>query len=806
VGPFAFWAVGIGVAVAALPLSSLLFRRSPALTFGLAMPVGILVGSWAVFTLRVVDVLPPGRGGFVAAAVGLAAAGCLAGRRWPGELRTVRVAWRTGIALLVLFSLLFFLFTWFRSYTGEIGGTEQPMDLMYLASALESPDYPPEDLWFAGEPASYYYFGYVQVAWITALADVPASTGYNLGLALIFAEAGTAAAALAYAAGCGLFAGQRGRWPIVGAGAAVVALLASGSLSAPFEWAAAHENYDRGLYARFGVDWLLPCETAPGETPPESGCYAGPSPRTDAWYPTEFWFWWRGSRIIPDTITEFPAFSFLLGDLHPHVMSLPVMLLAAGLALAGWGDRRRPAFTLLRRRPAEGALVAVILGALAFTNAWDVVTFVAAYALVVAARARPMGWAAGARGAAGYLAPILALAALAYLPWYLTFSSQADGLYPYIDKGTIPAHAFLQYGTLLGLAVAGLAAALRTARRSRVIDQATMAVWVPLLPFLGWLAFSAARGELTGAVEDRSAAGWWTLGGYAVITWGLGAAAMVAAGARRPLAPLLGLAALGVLLLMGTELFYIGDVFRGFIPRQNTVFKLGYQAWAVLAVTGGVLLALSLRALWAARPEGVLGVPAALLLGTSLVYLVVAIPNRTDAFRAEPHVDGHAGLARSRPDEYALVRWMQSNTRAGAIILEATGRTWRDDGTGKLAVVNGPSIDYNEPGRVSARTGRATPIGWPGHEIQWRGDGPATQEAIARRQALVDEVYVTADVARGLAAARELGAEYVVVGRVERERYFGDLDAHLGRFLDLEWRQGEVSVYRVPVQRLLETS
>ena len=35
--------------------------------------------------------------------------------------------------------------------------------------------------------------------------------------------------------------------------------------------------------------------------------------------------WWEPSRVIPGAINEFPAWSFLLGDLHPHFLNLPLI-------------------------------------------------------------------------------------------------------------------------------------------------------------------------------------------------------------------------------------------------------------------------------------------------------------------------------------------------------------------------------------------------------------------------------------------------------------------------------------------------
>src|SRR6185503_15888472 len=43
--------------------------------------------------------------------------------------------------------------------------------------------------------------------------------------------------------------------------------------------------------------------------------------------------WFEPSRVIPDTINEFPSFSFVLGDLHAHVFALPFTVLAIAFAL-----------------------------------------------------------------------------------------------------------------------------------------------------------------------------------------------------------------------------------------------------------------------------------------------------------------------------------------------------------------------------------------------------------------------------------------------------------------------------------------
>jgi len=285
---------------------------------------------------------------------------------------------------------------------------------------------------------------------------------------------------------------------------------------------------------------MIPCE--PGQT---DNCYTGQlNPRTSHWYPTEFWFWWRGSRIIPGTITEFPFFSFLLGDLHPpHVMSLPLVLLALGVSATVWRGRAWLDWRRHKREPFAGIALAVIFGALAFQNAWDVITFSAVLGLATFARnlrrAPPLQ---AVLGAATYLGPVALLAVAGYAPWWLTFGSQAEGFYAYVGEGTRPAHAFLQFGPLLG---AGLLTALFSARkatRGQSLNVALGTAWIPLLPFVGWLALAAVRGEPSTGLDARGGGGWVTLCAYGLSVWLLASSVVVLAARGDAAAPAAALA------------------------------------------------------------------------------------------------------------------------------------------------------------------------------------------------------------------------------------------------------------------------
>jgi uncharacterized membrane protein len=484
-----------------------------------------------------------------------------------------------------------------------------------------------------------------------------------------------------------------------------------------------------------------------------------------------------------------------------------------------WRGRLPLSWRTHRRNPFFGVALAVIFGALAFANAWDVLTFSALMAVAVFVR-NMRGLATFTRSqtgrvpyrfpsveaTAGFLVPIGAVAVLAYLPWYLTFHSQAGGLFPYVGKGTRPAHAFLQFGPLLAAALLTLTWAYRRGSREYTFNAAVAALWLPLVPFIGWLGLSAFHGELRDGLDARTASGWITLIGYGATTWLLLTAALVLRERRNAAAAVAAVGAVGVLLLYGSELFYIQDIFEGSAPRLNTVFKLTYQAWMLLSLAGGVAFVVALRKAWLRRAAAAwLAVPVALLFSGGLVYAVTALPNRTEGFSNDTAIDGLAFLARNSCNEYPLTNWVEQNTKPGDLIVEGSGRRWTDV-PGQPPQMVDANVDYSDAGRIAQRTGRETVVGWYFHEIQWRGDTESVRKDLLNRQADTDSVYTQSDPARVLQTLQRLGAKYVVVGCLEHERYPAATMADFTTFLDVAYDQDGLQVFRVPDQHVVSTS
>ena len=247
---------------------------------------------------------------------------------------------RMVITVEVVFLVCFAAWTFVRAANPEAAGTEKPMELAFINAILASPTFPPHDPWLSGYAISYYYFGYILVAMLAKMAACPGAIAFNLGISLVFGLSAAGAYGLVYNL-LDLFLHKSPSHdqkpppvpvslPLLGPLFILVVSNLEGFL---------HLLHSAGLFWRQDSTgaWVSPFWTwldinnlnvnptlpFPGEM-------------------TSFWWWWRASRVVQDydlannakeIIDEFPAFSYLLGDLHPHVLAMPFAFLTMTLAL-----------------------------------------------------------------------------------------------------------------------------------------------------------------------------------------------------------------------------------------------------------------------------------------------------------------------------------------------------------------------------------------------------------------------------------------------------------------------------------------
>ncbi len=543
-------------------------------------------------------------------------------------------------------------------------------------------------------------------------------------------------------------------------------------------------------------------------------------PAVPSWPPRSTWWWWRASRVINDrdlfgnsmeVIDEFPLFSFLLGDMHAHVMTLPFIFLALALALNWWlkpwkraGDDKSlwewMRDLVKQADPLHLSIYAICLGALLCLNTWDypVQLFVTVGALGLAHLRH------GARFDSTFILRMvlvgggLLLAGLfAFLPFLIGFRSQAGGILPNVINPSRLSQFGIMFGPflfILSLWVANLFHRSRASIKTLFgVSGGLLLVLILLSSLVAMIAVSSplAQGWVQQIVEQSGGIGpalhrivnirvnnSWTVLFLLAILGAIAALwradysdlAHFLAERRHDVTPFVLLLVLtAVLLTLAPEFVYLKDNFG---TRMNTIFKFYYQAWVLLAIASAFALSAILRRGGVIRWIG--GVAAALLISAGLFYPALSIPTRTNNFGGAPTLDGMAYMAQSQPADYAAIHWLQENTIGTPVILEAVGG------------------QYSWGGRISAHTGLPTVLGWAGHEYQWRGSTPEP----AIREEDIQTIYTSPFWSETRTLLDKYGIEYIIVGPLEWSTY-GQVSLTLfDRALETVFEADGVKIYR----------
>ncbi len=606
---FVWWLAVELVGLASLPLAVTVFARLPDRGWALAKPLGVLVLGWLVWLpLISIQALPYSPAWIILTFVIYVAANAALLLRVSAVRHRLRdlVTRARGYILLteLLFAAAFAAFAWFRSFTPAVVDTEKFMDAAFISALWRAPHLPAPDPWLSGYPINYYYFGHFLIATFAKVLNTQPGTAFNLGISLIFALTAVAVFGVAL----NLTAALRRKTSAAllrlapyGLAAVFFVLIAGNLRGAQVWWQDALQatKYTLSLH---GNPW---------------GWWAN---RT-LWLGYE---WWPPSRAIPNTITEFPAFSFVLADLHAHVLALPFAALAVALALnlllaRGQGvrlfEQGRLGWLIL-------AVTAVCLGGMYAINGWDLPTYLGLALLAIAIQQ----WLAhGRRWSSTFALDTLAvgsllcaLCLLAYLPFYRGFVSPSQGIGAVAsadrslpgDELAIFGLPLFILGSLLVVWLArwsgdafaewfsGPAVAYRGALSPvwMWIDRHTHAVGATI--FLWALA-------LLGLFTLRNPGAGWTLFWCVALVLGCAAWVLRLLLSRRVTGPdphaaddptddqrtalwLLCLFGTAAALVAGCELLFVRDIFNS---RMNTVFKLYYQAWLLLGIAAAPALA-----------------------------------------------------------------------------------------------------------------------------------------------------------------------------------------------------------------------
>ena len=709
----------------------------------------------------------------------------------------------------MIFLVAFLGMAWLRSYNPDILGTEKPMELMFINSIMRSPTFPPQDAWLAGYSISYYYFGYVLAAMLAMVTATPASIAFNLTISLLFA--------LSFLGAFGVILNLIAQFSSDKAKPVQLTSFIPMSLVAPVVLLMVGNLY--GILDVLHNHHALANLNVPAiwfQTGiVDSGSQTAIAPRVEVGS-INFWEWmdikqlgpvspqpvpFRGldqpnwffaSRTIhdrnlmgydPEAIDEFPAFSFLLADLHPHVLALPFVLMVILLCFEWLMDlRKQKEEEEVRSIPWErSGLSAIILGSLIFLNTWDFPFYVFLFVLsgAIAYFFQQDEWTL--KDLLSYLKPfgwVILFSVLLYVPFLVTFQSQAGGIIPNAIYPTKLRQLLVMFGPLL-LGFIGLTVVVLRKYRA-VVDFKTG--WKVTLGFFGTMVAITIlltgamflKPEMVTVLNDTLSVltvnqalrllllrrlveggtlllGLLLLAGCIAIIWGLRKTG------SETLLFVFAMGLTGTLLLLGPEFVYLRDNFGW---RMNTLFKFYFQIWILwsLVASFGFWYLLRQTNGWK-RSLAVFVVALGFLAG--LVYSVGTVQETTRGMRdsvrtlgvSQPTLDGLAFYSIYHPEDWAMIQWINENVDSQAVVLEGTkGAYWVEGRSSRVAMI----------------TGLQTVMGWVNHEGQWRGEDFVE---VAGREGDIHRIYTERDWGITEQLLDRYQVDYVVLSPLEREWY-----------------------------------
>ncbi|MFQ5459405.1 MAG: DUF2298 domain-containing protein [Anaerolineae bacterium] len=855
-----WWLALAVIGWAAVPVAYTLFRGLPDRGMAFARPIGLLAVAYLYWWGGLSRIVPNSGAGAAFVVVVWVAFGLWLARRRPEVVAFVRAHRRTFLAYEALFAVAFVAWAVYRATVPNIepAGGEKYMEMAFIDGILASPGFPPNDPWLSGRSLSYYYMGYLMGAQLIHLTGVLPYAGFNLMIPMSLAMTLTGAAGIGWnLAALTPGAGAVPRWITAGLAGTLTAVM--GNLEAFLEVA-----YRRGVgsprfwnYLDIRNLTLRGASGLPGQAAQLIGCSA---PETDfgagGWLPTRFIWWWRSSRVIHDScneiIHEFPFFSFMLGDVHPHVMALPFGLVVVGLALSVLAGSDGPL-----PEPGTGSLwspqwlgVALVVGALGFLNAWDLPAYagvvVVAFGLWIVRR-RPSSFSWEHRDAV-----LTALfAAILALPVYRLFLASAGIVAPALGRGPL-GQPFVG-GVALAAAVASFAAvwwALRVLLARAAAPGTSLPSALHLLRFTVWLGLVAIAlylpfyAPLESQVEGVGIVGAKTR----LVQWLVHFGPLTFLAGSLVVAAIAGLSSSGRRLAAASWL-----VMAAAAPIMALSFRWPAAGlMALLAAAAGVAAIETWRR--SAGPTGGSGAAVALTFALVLAAVGFALPLAIefvfvrDLFNSRMnsvfkfYYQGWVLLALAGAYAPVMVfrRWRQGGLAwvwaapaallvvAGLVFPVASVATrsagWRGrnltlnglgwwqqfhpasvaaaewllaNADGTPVVVEAAGDSYEDENRISLATGFPTILGWNFHERQWGRDVAAEIEP---RLSDLKIIYTSRDASRVLPLLAKYEARYLVVGPAERAQY--ELEPEDAAWFDAVlpevFEAGGLAIYEVP--------
>ena len=736
------------------------------------------------------------------------------------------------------FLVIFILMCYFKGFLPDINGQEKYMDYGFIMSMLRNDKLPANDMWLSGKSINYYYFG--QYIWTVVIkaTGVKAGIGYNLAMcsatAIPFAMSFSIGKFLIEASSMKGFMDNKIVKYVAGFFTGCAVSLWGNSHSFYYD----EDSIGNGLLATF-KSWGIEVGRTDSFFYPDSTRYIGWNPEIEI----------NGGD---HTIHEFPFYSYLVGDLHAHVISMMIVLLITAILLslissvklptsdeisvtAGLdnlsSDNSRLVPEVKSTVSLHLVLCAILLGCAQMTNYWDFLIYFiyCAMALLIVNTIKspkfvdPAGAFVFIANVGGILLiylsegnnPLLLYALEAVL-------MVAAFLFCVVCPSALPRTSFqmsflFTFATLTALSFNlnfdMISNSLgKVQNRSplyqlfilygtHVIICVTFLVIVFATKNFMYVSSTKAK-KLNGATPVIGDENTYTNPVQAFF-------------ARRNLIDILvcGMTVVGLMMITAPEIFYVRDIYTGGYLRSNTMFKFCFAAFIILSIA---MIYSVVRLIWFVNKKGkyssalfAVAIVFALMLFVPAHYTMASLKQRCgEELKKEDYksIDGTEYLsyhASSQvPENYGgnlmqykyCIDWFNSEVKGDHVICEAYGDSYTDSCI------------------VSAYTGLPTVFGWQTHEWLWRFHGIVDKEQdllvsdpdhdvfkiyIDPRHADVNTVYLSESVEEVQSIIDKYQIEYIVVGEMERFKFGYDNSYVISQLGTPVFSYDTLTVYKV---------
>ena len=575
---FLWWLLFFAIGVVNLPLTLTVLKKFYDLGYGLAKILGLFLITYFCFLGGISHLVP------VATASVYLIFGLLTTLNavifFKNKKEIVSLVIKKS-KIIIFQELIFILclvgWSVIRSYAPDARGLEKFMDLGFINSILRSRFLPAPDMWLAGSTINYYWFGHLLSAVATRLSFLPSFITYNLLIATIL----------------GFLA--NGAFALVSTLVSTLPKKVSGK-----------------AFAAGIISLILVCFAGNFHTP----IYGYLKGLDKYWYPDATRFIGYHPDTNDKTIHEFPIYSFVVSDLHAHLLDIPLVILFLAFL---WRSVSETEDESLRGRVKQLFFPGLILGGMFMTNTWDFGNYLVASSVaiflvkIIPSQLTWQKFGKAMLDTAVSIAILIVLGILTALPFILSFTSITQGI-KFVHSHT----PLWQLGVLWGFPL-------------------VLTIVFILLVFL----------KLKGKIQKADVF-------------------------------ILSLLAAGWILVFIPELIYVKDIYIASHYRANTMFKLTYQAYVMFYLTGGYIASRVITKMTGFIGKTLSTTFFLLLFMSLLIYPFLAVGSYYNNLRTYRGLSGETWLKAIYPDLYQIVAWFEKNVKGQPAILEAPGDSYTD--------------------------------------------------------------------------------------------------------------------------------